>query len=81
MNFFKIKSYAKLNLALNVTGKLSKLHKIESIVSFINLHDLIFLKISKKKSHKVSFYGKFSKNIDRNNTIFRLLTILDKKNY
>jgi 4-diphosphocytidyl-2-C-methyl-D-erythritol kinase len=79
MNFFKIKSYAKLNLALNVTGKLSKLHKIESIVSFINLHDLIFLKISKKKSHKVSFYGKFSKNIDRNNTIFRLLTILDKK--
>tara|TARA_Y100000389_G_C17438420_1_gene506991 strand:- start:62 stop:910 length:849 start_codon:yes stop_codon:yes gene_type:complete len=79
MNFYKIKSYAKLNLALNVTGKLSKLHKIESIVSFIELHDLIFLRTRKKKNHKILFYGKFSKNIDKNNTIFKLLTILDKK--
>ena len=35
MKSFKIKSHAKINLALNVTGKKSKLHKIESIVSFI----------------------------------------------
>ena len=44
MNSFKIKSYAKINLALNVTGKKIKLHKIESLISFIDLHDLINLK-------------------------------------
>ena len=40
----KIKSYAKLNLALNITGKNSTLHKIESIVVFVKLHDEIFIK-------------------------------------
>ena len=49
MNSFKIKSYAKVNLALNVTGKNLNLHKIESIICFINLHDLIYLKKTKKK--------------------------------
>ena len=39
-----LKSFAKVNLALNVTGKLAKLHKIESIVVFVNLHDLISIK-------------------------------------
>ena len=41
MSVFKIKSYAKINLALNVIGKNAKLHKVESLISFINLHDLI----------------------------------------
>jgi len=49
MNNFVIKSYAKINLALNVIGKKIKLHKIESIISFIDLHDLITLKQIKKK--------------------------------
>ena len=53
MNSFKIKSYAKINLALNVTGKKSKLHNIESLVSFIDLHDLITLKESNTKKHKI----------------------------
>ena len=44
MSFIEIKSFAKINLALNVTGKLKLLHKIESIVSFISLSDLIFIK-------------------------------------
>ena len=58
MNSFKIKSYAKINLALNVTGKKKKLHKIESLISFIDLHDLIYLKKIKKKNHKIIFKGK-----------------------
>ncbi|WP_415308109.1 hypothetical protein ABXT47_05400 [Candidatus Pelagibacter sp. Uisw_099_02] len=49
MNSFMIKSYAKINLALHVTGKKKMLHKIESIISFIDLHDLIYLKKIKKK--------------------------------
>ena len=45
----KLLFYAKINLALNVTGKKIKLHKIESLISFIDLHDLIYLKKIKKK--------------------------------
>ena len=65
MKTFKIKSHAKLNLALHVTGKSSKFHKIESIVSFINLYDLIHIKRSNTSDHKVSFTGRFSKNITK----------------
>ena len=49
MKSFRIKSYAKINLALNVIGKKKNLHKIESLISFIELHDLINLKLIKKK--------------------------------
>ena len=79
MNFYKIKSYAKINLALNVIGKNKNLHKIESIISFIDLCDEIFIKNIKSKDHFVKFYGKFSKNIPKNNTISKLLNQLDKK--
>jgi len=80
MDSFKIKSYAKVNLALNVTGKKLKLHKIESLISFINLHDLIYLKKNKKNNHKIIFKGKFSKNICKINTVTNLFKLLDKKN-
>ena len=56
MNSFKIKSYAKINLALNVTGKKSKLHNIESLISFIDLHDSITITESKTKQHKINFF-------------------------
>ena len=79
MNSFKIKSHAKINLALNVTGKTPKLHKVESIISFINLHDLIYLKQIHNKNHKVFFRGKFSKNIGKKNTVTLLLKLLDQK--
>ena len=81
MNIFKIKSHAKINLALNVTGKNIKLHRIESIVSFIDLHDLIYLKQIDKKNHKIFFKGKFSKNIKKINTVTVLLKLLDQKNF
>ena len=80
MNFSKIKSYAKLNLALNVTGKTSSLHKIESIVAFADLHDEILIKRTKSKKHNISFNGKFSQKIGKNNTIFKLLKLLEEKN-
>jgi len=81
MKVFKIESHAKINLALNVTGKTTKLHKIESIISFIYLHDLIYLKQINKKDHEVSFKGEFSKKIDKKNTVTNLLKLLDKKNF
>ena len=79
MNLSKVKSYAKINLALNITGKINKLHKIESLVDFINLHDVIFIKKIKSKNHNIIFDGKFSKNINSNNTVSKLLKILGKK--
>ena len=75
-----LKSYAKINLALNVTGKKNSMHKIESIVSFIDLHDLISIQNIKSNNHKISFYGKFSKNIKRENTVQKLLDLLDRSN-
>ena len=81
MKYYKIKSYAKLNLALNITGKTSSLHKIESIIAFINLHDIIMIKKIKSKKHSISFSGKFSKNINSQNTVSKLLEILEKKNF
>ena len=80
MNFSKIKSNAKINLALNIIGKSDKLHKIESLIAFIDLHDLIFIKKIKSKKHRIVFIGKFSKNIYSNNTISKLFKILEKKN-
>ena len=79
MTINKVRSFAKINLALCVTGKLSKLHKIESIIKFIKLHDLITIKRINSKKHKISFYGNFSKNINKNNTVEKLFKILDEQ--
>ncbi len=76
-----LKSYAKINLALNVTGKRNSMHKIESIVTFIDLHDSISIKKIKSNNHNISFYGKFSKNIKRENTVQKLLYLLDRSNF
>ena len=76
----KLKSYAKVNLSLNVVGKFSsKKHKIESIVSFLDFYDLIYLKPTSSNKHKVYFTGKFARGISRKNTISKLLHILDQK--
>jgi len=79
MPYIKIKSYAKLNLALNITGKTSSLHRIESIIAFVDLHDVISIKRSKSYKHNISFIGKFSKNISKKNTVSKLLEILEKR--
>ena len=80
MNIRTLYSPAKINLALNVVGKKRSLHKIESIVSFVNLYDLIKLKEIRHKKHQIIFNGKFSKNIKKDNTITKLLNILDDRN-
>ena len=82
MSISKINSYAKINLSLGVLGKLkNKLHRIESLVSFIDLHDEISIQQINKKKHKVFFYGRFSKNIPNKNTISKLLELLDSQNF
>ena len=78
MSYSKVKSYSKINLALNVIGKTTSLHKIESIITFINLYDEISIKNIKNKSHKIKFIGKFSNNISSINTVSKLLKNIDK---
>ena len=82
MRNYKIKSNAKINISLGILNKLkSKIHKIESLFSFINLHDEIFIKKINSENHKIIFFGKFSKGIFKNNTISTLLKLLEKKLY
>ena len=75
----KVKSFAKINLALYVTGKLTRLHKIESVVKFIELHDTISIKKINSDKHNISFNGNFSKNIRKDNTVNKLFKILEEK--
>ena len=79
MSYFKIRSHAKINLALNVVGKLKSLHKIESIVSFLNLHDIIKIRKIISKNHNIRFIGQFSNKIKTKNTISELLKNIDKR--
>ena len=80
MRFEKIKSHAKVNLSLNVLGKQkSKLHDLETLVAFVDLHDQILIKRINNKNHIVKFSGRFSNKIPKVNTVSNLLNILDKK--
>ena len=80
MKYKKIKSWAKVNLSLNVIKRLpNKQHQIESLVTFLQIYDEININKLNKNKHKISFSGKFSKGIDNNNTIFKLLNLLEKK--
>ena len=75
MSFYRLKSNAKINLSLNVLGKKkNKLHRIETLVTFVSLYDEILIKCINKKNHLVNFSGRFSKNIKKkkyNNKTFR----------
>ena len=79
MNTISEKSHAKINLNLNVVGKTKNLHKLQSIVSLISLYDEISLRQIDSRKHKILFKGKFSKKITSRNTIYKTLSILDKK--
>ena len=76
---YLIKSYSKLNIHLGVLGKFNNnYHRIESLVLFSELHDRIFIKQNKLKEHLISFYGKFSRDVKKKNTVNSLMKILDK---
>ncbi|HBB03244.1 MAG: 4-diphosphocytidyl-2-C-methyl-D-erythritol kinase, 4-diphosphocytidyl-2-C-methyl-D-erythritol kinase [Candidatus Peregrinibacteria bacterium GW2011_GWF2_38_29] len=49
-NSLKIKSFAKINLALDILGKAGKYHKIQTVYQQISLHDTLIIKeIEKNK--------------------------------
>ena len=80
MSFKKLKSWAKVNLSLNVIRRLpSNYHKIESLITFVQFSDEIKIKSIDEAKHKISFSGKFSKGIGAKNTVIKLLNLLEKK--
>ncbi len=81
MPYKKLKSWAKVNLSINVLKRLkNNYHSIESLITFINIYDEIKIKKINKKNNNVSFSGKFSNGINKKNTITTLLNLLKKKN-
>ena len=64
-----LKSYAKLNLALNVIGIENDYHTIDSIVTSINLYDSITLTTRQDKEIHIIMHGKHCEYIpvERNN--------------
>ena len=61
---FKSKAYAKINLFLNVLGKTNEnMHKLKSLVCFINLYDEIV--ISDNNKFSISIKGPFKKLIKK----------------
>ena len=80
MSFKKLKSWAKINLSLNVIKRLANNHhKIESLITFVQFSDEVKIKSIDEAKHKISFSGKFSKGIGKQNTVIRLLNLLEKK--
>ena len=83
MNKFKIKSFCKINLSLNVSKKvINNHHKISTLITFCNIYDILSIQKIKGTKDKINFVGKYKKNISiSSNTIAKLLKLLRKKNF
>ena len=71
VNTVKIKSYAKINLTLEIVGEKGGYHLIDSLVASLDIHDLLVLKKRKDKLSSVTMYGMGSGSIppEKNNAL------------
>ena len=71
------KGYAKINLALHVTGvQANGYHLLDSIVIFTDIFDRLFIKKNSKSG--LTFTGQFSKLLNvKKNTISRVLKLFE----
>ena len=77
IKIFKCKAYAKINLFLNVFNKTKdNLHKLRSLVCFVNLHDEII--ISENKKSVIEIKGPFKNLVDKNNIAEKTYNIFSK---
>ena len=83
MKDFKIKSFCKINLSLQVIKKLRNgYHIIKSLITFCELHDLIWVSKIRSLNDKISFSGKFKKGIDqKSNTVVKVLDLLRRNQF
>jgi len=70
-----IKSYSKINFTLRVNFKSkSGLHEIQSLYCWIDLCDIIKIKILKKNKDKINFRGPFARLVkNKDNSVSKLL--------
>lgn len=71
MNVVKVKSYAKLNLTLEILGVEKGYHLLDSLVTSVDIYDLIVLKKRKDKFSRVVMHGMNSESIppEKNNAL------------
>jgi 4-diphosphocytidyl-2-C-methyl-D-erythritol kinase len=73
----EVKGYAKINLALHVTGvREDGYHVLDSIVIFTDVFDSLFIK--KNEESSLVFTGEFSNLLDfKNNSILHALKLFE----
>ncbi len=71
MNTVKIKSYAKVNLTLEITGVEEGYHMLDSLVASVDIFDWIVLKKRKDKHSSIEMKGMGSESIppEKNNAL------------
>ena len=71
MKTVKIKSYAKINLTLEIVGVEGEYHMLDSLVASVDLFDLLVIKARKGKLSTVKMYGLGSESIppEHNNAL------------
>ncbi len=71
MRTVKVKSYAKINLTLEITGIENGYHMLDSLVANVDIFDLIVLKKRKGKLSGVTMHGMGSESIppEKNNAL------------
>ena len=77
-----LKSFAKINLSLNINKKLRNgLHDLQSYYCLINLYDTIHIRKNFKNNDKITFEGPYSKLVQNsNNSIKGILNELRNNN-
>lgn len=80
MNYVRIRSFAKINLTLDVLGKVGDYHLIDSVVATVDLCDVITVKRRKDKLISIDMHGFGSENIpfEKNNAVIAAERFLDK---
>lgn len=63
MNYVRLKSYAKINLTLDVTGAYGGFHAIDSLVASVNLYDVIAVKKRRDGLVSITMHGRGSEEI------------------
>ncbi|MDE6558155.1 MAG: hypothetical protein K2K39_03505, partial [Clostridia bacterium] len=71
MNYVRVKSYAKINLTLDIVGAEGGYHMIDSVVASIDIYDLICAKRRRDKLVSVEMHGQGSESIppESNNAV------------
>ena len=71
VNTVKIKSYAKINLTLEIVGEKEGYHLLDSLVASLDIFDLLVLKKRKDKLSSVTMHGMGSESIppEHNNAL------------